>query len=234
MQPAPLPHSLTPHSVLRLVLGLLLPVLIIGFIAEDVLERRRFQFEQPLLLWVHHHSGPALTQLAVTLNTVGGPGVMGLLILVIVAALWMARQHTQALFAALSLGGAGALGLLLKFIFHRARPELWPRVIQEHGASFPSGHSTMAGALSTFVVLMLWHTRWRGLALVVGLLYAFAMGYSRLVLGVHYPTDVLAGWLTGMAVSLGAYQLLWGPLRRARQPASKPRAEVRTDAPADR
>lgn len=199
-------QRLTTAALLRVLLGIILPLVIIGFIAEDVLEKERFAFERPMMEWVHAHSGPAVTQLSVFLHHFGGPVVMGGVLILIPVVLYFLKRRTQALFSLISLGGAAATGLLMKMIFNRPRPELWPRIVQEHGASFPSGHSTMAAALATFVVLMLWRTPWRWPALILGMAYTLLVGYSRLVLGVHYPTDVLAGWLTGTSMVLTVYQ----------------------------
>ncbi|WP_291431845.1 phosphatase PAP2 family protein [Deinococcus sp.] len=203
-----LPPNLSLRALLRLLLGVLLPLLVVGFLAEDVLEQQRFTFETPMLTWIHAHTSPALTQTSVVLNTLGGPVVMGGVFVLIVLGLWLTRRHPQAIFAATGLGSAVGVALVMKVVFHRARPELWPRLITENGASFPSGHSTTAAALATCLVLLLWQTPWRWPVLILGGLYALLMGYGRLVLGVHYPTDVLAGWLTGLSLVLGAYQLL--------------------------
>lgn len=202
------PASVRPYALLRLFAGVLVPLLIVGFIAEDVLEKERFAFETPMLTWVHTHASPALMQLSVFLNTFGGPPVMGPLFVLIVLGLWFTQRRPQAMFAVMGLGGAVGIALVMKLVFHRVRPELWPRLINEHGASFPSGHATTSAALVTFLALLLWRTPWRWPAVILGALYALLVGYSRLVLGVHYPTDVLAGWLTGLSVVLGAYQLL--------------------------
>ena len=220
-----LPANLPAAVILRIALGILLPLFVVGFIAEDVLEKERFAFESPALLWVHAHAGAGLTKLSIFLNTFGGPEVMGAVLILIPALLYWQKRREQAAFALFSLGGAAAVGLGLKYVFNRVRPELWPRLIQEHGPSFPSGHSTMAAALATFAVLMLWHTRWRWLAVTLGGLYALLVGYSRLVLGVHYPTDVLAGWMTGMGVVLTVYQVLgqrWPRLAPGRRTEVEP------------
>ena len=162
-----LPANLPAAVILRIALGILLPLFVVGFIAEDVLEKERFAFESPALLWVHAHAGAGLTKLSIFLNTFGGPEVMGAVLILIPALLYWQKRREQAAFALFSLGGAAAVGLGLKYVFNRVRPELWPRLIQEHGPSFPSGHSTMAAALATFAVLMLWHTRWRWLAVTL-------------------------------------------------------------------
>ena len=205
--------SLRPAALFRLFVGIVLPLVIIGMIAEDLLEKQRFAFETPILQWVHAHATAGLTQLSLFLNTFGGPTVMGSVFVLIVLGLWFTQRRPQALFAVLGLGGAVGIALIMKLIFHRARPELWPRLITEHGASFPSGHATTAAALVTFVTLLLWRTQWRWPAVILGALYALLVGYSRLVLGVHYPTDVLAGWLTGLSVVLGVYSLMSGHLK---------------------
>ncbi len=204
---------LSLRALLRLMLGVLLPLLIVGYLAEDVFEQQRFTFETPLLIWIHAQAGSALTQTSVALNTIGGPVVMGGVFVLVVLGLWLTARRPQAIFAAVGLGSAVGVALVMKLVFHRPRPALWPRLITESGASFPSGHSTTAAALVTCLVLLLWRTPWRWPTLILGSLYALLMGSSRLVLGVHYPTDVLAGWLTGLSLVLGVYHLRSSALR---------------------
>lgn len=211
-----LPTALThlrPAALIRFLLGILLPLIILGVIAEDVLDKQRFAFEQPLMLWVHAHAGAGLTAISLFLHTFGGPVLMGGVFISIVLGLWFTRRHPQAIFALLGLGSSVTLAFAMKLLFGRPRPELWPRLVMENGASFPSGHTTVAAALATFVVLLAWHSRWRWPVLIAAVVYAFLMGYGRVVLGVHYPTDVLAGWLAGLACVLGAYSVLGGSPR---------------------
>ena len=73
----------------------------------------------------------------------------------------------------------------------------------------------MAAALAVTVVALLWRTPYRWPVLVLGVIYTLIMGLSRVYLGVHYPTDVLAGWALGVAWAAGVAVLLWERLREA-------------------
>ncbi len=201
------PH---PLHLLSLLLLVLVPLFIVGEIAEDLFEKQRFAFETPLMQTVHAHTTPALLHLSVFLHHLGGPVVMGGVFVLIPVVLWLLRQRHLALFSLVGLGGAVVLNGLMKLFFHRARPELWPRVVVENGPSFPSGHSMFAAALMTVLTVLAWRTPWRWPMLVFGVLYTLTMCSSRLVLGVHYPTDVLAGVLAGLAWIYGVYRLLGG------------------------
>lgn len=203
-------HPARPAHLLSLLLLVGLPLLGVGLIAEDLLEKERFQFEEPLMTWIHAHATPALTSVAVFLHHFGGPYVMVPVFLLLAAWLWQRKERHLANFTLFALAGAGILNAAMKLIFNRARPELWTRIVTEGGASFPSGHSMFAAALSTVLVLLAWRTRWRLLALTLGLAYTLLMLYSRMLLGVHYPTDVLAGALSGTAWTYGVYRLMGG------------------------
>lgn len=196
-----------PVALLRLFLGILLPLLIVGFIAEEVLEQERIAFEVPFLLALHSHATPALDRLALLFTNVGGASVIAPASALILLFLWLKRR-SLALFWAVSVAGASVLDLVMKLIFHRPRPELWPRLVQEQDFGFPSGHSMYSAAFVTALILLAWRTPFRPLVLVLGVLFSGAVGWSRLYLGVHYPTDVLAGWLSGLAWVLGVYSLL--------------------------
>jgi len=200
-------RHLRPVALVRLLVGILLPLLIVGAVGEDILEQQRFAFESPFMLWLHAHSSPALDRLSLVLAYVGGYQVIAPVSAVLAFILWR-RSHLAARFFVVAVLGAAALNSVMKFVFHRPRPELWPRLIQESGASFPSGHSMYSAAFVTALILLAWNTRFRWPALVLGTLFTLIVGWSRVDLGVHYPTDVLAGWLTGLAWVLGVYGLL--------------------------
>ncbi|GAA5514577.1 hypothetical protein Dcar01_03333 [Deinococcus carri] len=196
-----------PAALLRLFLGILLPLVIVGFIAEEVLEQERIAFEAPFLLALHAHATPFLDRLALLFTTLGGVTVIAPVSALILLGLWL-RRRSLALFWAVGVAGAALLDLVMKLIFHRPRPELWPRLVQENDFGFPSGHSMYSAAFVTALILLTWRTPLRWLVLVLGVLFSGAVGFSRLYLGVHYPTDVLAGWLSGLAWVLGVYSVL--------------------------
>ncbi len=198
------------NVLIKLFLGVLLPLLIFGEIAEDLLEKERFAFETPFLLALHANATPATDRLALLISTVGGASIIAPVSLLILAVLWM-YQRRSALFFGVAVAGAALMNLLLKFAFQRPRPELWPRLVHETDASFPSGHSMYSAAFVTAIILLLWHTRYRYLALVLGVFFSFSVGWSRLYLGVHYPTDVLCGWLAGFSWVMGTRLLIPRP-----------------------
>lgn len=102
--------------------------------------------------------------------------------------------------AALPLAGAAMRGL--KFLYARARPEIIEHLQHAHGLSYPSGHSMLSTTVYLVVFLQLGRNlknRWlRGCLILFALLIIFTVGLSRVYLGVHYPTDVLAGWAFGL------------------------------------
>ncbi|GGR31751.1 phosphatase PAP2 family protein [Deinococcus ruber] len=144
---------LRPAALLRLLLGILLPLILVGFVGEDVLEKQRFAFETPLMLWLHAHSTPLLDQIAVVLATIGGASVIAPLRAVLAYLLYR-RSFIASRFFVVAVLGAALLNGVMKFAFHRARPELWPRLLPETGASFPSGHSMYSAAFVTALILL--------------------------------------------------------------------------------
>jgi membrane-associated phospholipid phosphatase len=174
-----------------------LPVIIFVRLALEVQERTPPALDAAILHWLRQPASPGLDSWAVWLTDLGGPIGVTVVTLVGAIALYLGRRRRAALVLVTGVGGAAVINSLLKLIFQRARPDLWEPLIHEASFSFPSGHAMVSSALACSVVYILWRTRWRWWAIGLGLIYALVIGLTRLYLGVHYPTDVLAGWLVG-------------------------------------
>jgi undecaprenyl-diphosphatase len=148
---------------------------------------------------LHHHWSVTVAKV---LSTIGSTPVY----LVIFAALagWLAHRGLRrlALFVVVTMVGSALLNLLVKTAVHRARPVLPDPVAHAHGLSFPSGHAqgiAVGAGVLLLVFLPVLRRPWRRVAVVVALAMVFAIGAARVALGVHYVSDVLAGYVLGAA-----------------------------------
>ena len=195
------------HLVAVLLLGIGVPWLIFVNVAEDIWESGGFIGDQAILEWLHTQQSPGLDQLALALTAAGGPTVMTVVGVAIGLLLLVRQQRTEAVFFGLSIGGAVVLNVLAKLLFGRARPALWDSIAPAKFYSFPSGHAMGSAALAAALAFLVWRTPWRWPVVVVGTLFALGVGLSRNYLGVHYPSDVLAGWFcsVGWVASLHVF-----------------------------
>ncbi|WP_326525812.1 phosphatase PAP2 family protein [Sphingomonas sp.] len=191
-------------------------VLVIGWLMGD-----GFAFDRPLILALRERSsaGP-LHNAMVDITALGGTTVLTLvttaaILLLATRRLWL----TAALVAAATASGA-LLVTQIKLLFARARPDIVDHLVEVSGKSFPSGHAANSAivyltiaALASQVV----HGRWTRDAILAGAaLLVLAIGFSRVYLGVHWPSDVLTGWTFG-ALWAGAWWLAGARIRgRAR------------------
>jgi undecaprenyl-diphosphatase len=168
--------------------------------------------EADLLLWMHAQGSPALDAVARFSWALGALRFCAPAVLLLVAAHLARRERREAL-AWLAVGAAAALlPELVKAAVARPRPTLWPWLIPTSGYSFPSGHAVAGAALYSLLGWMALRSRGLGRAgYALGLTVGVFVGVGRLYVGVHWPSDVLAGWAIGAALSLGAVRWLDSP-----------------------
>ncbi len=217
-----------PISTRLLVAFGIFTVCMIGFteLAENVLEDETLAFDEATLRAINEYSSPWLDQFFLIVTDIGGI-IASVLLAVFVSGVYIYRKDwSKLIFFASAVGGAVALNTLLKLLFSRARPDLWEQLVVESSFSFPSGHAMASSALAFALIVLLWSTRWRWTALATGAVYVFLVGLSRLYLGVHYPTDVLAGWVMSAAwVTIVWLILEWTRSRYAKS-SSNPKSAV--------
>lgn len=172
---------------LAIVAGL---VVVFAKLAEDVWFQEGFAWDAPIILAIHQIGNPMLD---VIMKFVTQTGEAGAITIALVLVSWFAWKHRpiEALSILIAFGGAVIINTLLKLIFARPRPGLFPPLVVESGFSFPSGHVTASVAVYGFLAVLLWRNKRYGWALFSGA-WILMVAVSRIYLGVHYPSDTIA------------------------------------------
>jgi undecaprenyl-diphosphatase len=150
----------------------------------------------------------------VDITSLGSTAVLTLITAATIGYLLISRRRAAALLVLASIGGGSLISTLLKIGFERPRPDLVAHLAEVHSASFPSGHAMLSAVtyLTLGALLARVQPRRRLKAYLIGLavLLTMMVGVSRIFLGVHWPTDVLAGWCLGAAWAMGCWLVaLW-------------------------
>jgi undecaprenyl-diphosphatase len=159
--------------------------------------------DRPVVAWVAEHRAGWLSDLMVAVTDLGDKLVLATVVTAVAAGVaYRLRSWRPVLLAALVAGGCGLLVAAAKLLIARDRPDPLLRVITETGYSFPSGHAASAltaFAMVAWLVCMVTTGRTiRATAWLAAGLLTVAVGLSRVYLGVHYPSDVLGGWVLGV------------------------------------
>ena len=239
-------HSLTSHKTLdrsdvilplmppsiatwkpffvSLLLGLLgsgLLLLMLAEFHEEIAEPFLMHMDLQIQGTMHGCTSVALTKLMFGLTRIGSPAVLFPLTALIAMLFWWKHLRRDALVFLIAMVGAGSLNTLLKLYFHRARPDVLWALALEHSFSFPSGHSVFAvvlyGMLLYFSFRYLRHAWQRAGIIVVATALIAGIGLSRIYLGVHYPSDVAAGYLVGCTWLVTVVGSDWNLRRMERQ-----------------
>ena len=187
--------------------------------ADEMVEGGTLPLDRAILLAFRARGNPAdplgphsLQEAMRDVTALGGFTVLTL-VTVLAAAIFLLHRkvrHALVLVATVLVGQAGSS--VLKNVYERPRPDLVPHAVYVYSASFPSGHSMLSATvyltLAALIASLEARRAAKALILVVAVLLMIAVGVSRIYLGVHWPSDVLAGWCAGAALAFAAWSVL--------------------------
>ncbi|MEC4813147.1 MAG: phosphatase PAP2 family protein [Scytonema sp. PMC 1069.18] len=160
----------------------------------------RYGLDERILLSIQKLHTPLLDRIMIGITTLGEPTVLLSMCLGLGTGLAYYQRRSEVNTLAIAALGAIGLNYVLKEIFGRARPALWNWIVDVGHHSFPSGHAMMSMVIYGFIGYILGQEfpRWRKQIYALTTILILAIGFSRLYLGVHWPTDVIAGYATGL------------------------------------
>ncbi|MFN6572543.1 phosphatase PAP2 family protein [Dendronalium sp. ChiSLP03b] len=201
-----LKHFIKAHStsLLLLLLGVFIPLEVFGELAEEVWENEGgFAWDVPILLAIRQQHNPQLDVFASMLTKLGVFWGVFPVATAIAINFFLRRQWRRFSYLIITLTGSIIINRTAKVLLHRVRPHLWESPSPEFDYGFPSGHAMSSMTLVAALVILTWGSRWEKPVLIVGSLFVLAIGWTRLYLGVHYPSDILAGWTASIAWATG-------------------------------
>lgn len=243
MQPPADPATRRRRSAVVFAALLLCAGALLAFaeLAGEVVAGETHAFDEAVLLAMRNPAdladpiGPAWVEAAFRdITSLGGTTVLAAVTLATLGYLLLAGKRTTALLVAVAVGGGTILSSILKSGFERPRPDLVAHLVEVSSQSFPSGHAMLATVtwltLGTLLATVQPTRRLKAYVLAVGIALALLVGTSRVYLGVHWPTDVLAGWCIGTAWALACWLVAGALVRRGAVPRSD--RDGRRDGPA--
>ena len=208
--------ALRPEA--RLLGALLIPAMLLFVfikLASEVLEGEPLAYDKAILLALRVPGDtadpigpPWLESVMRDITALGSSAVLAIVTLALAGFLFITARRSLSLLLILAVSLGTVLSNTLKFMLARPRPDLVAHVVQVHTMSFPSGHAMLSAVTYLTVGALLAHDqssfRVKIYILSIAVFLSLLVGISRVYLGVHYPTDVLAGWAVG-----GAWAIFW-------------------------
>jgi undecaprenyl-diphosphatase len=199
--------------VLFVALTVVMALFVFAQVTDEMLEGDTRDFDEWLLRRLRDPAQPErpvgpgwLIELATDITALGGRAILVLVIVLVLGYLALDRKFGAMWLVVAAASGGGLLSTGLKYLVARDRPEVVPHIVSVISPSFPSGHSMLAAVvyltLGALLARVAERRRVRTYFITAALLLTGLVGGSRVYLGVHYPTDVLAGWTLGLAWAL--------------------------------
>ncbi|WP_017318632.1 phosphatase PAP2 family protein [Mastigocladopsis repens] len=219
-------------SLLLLLIGVYLPLQIFGLLAVEVWKNEGgFPWDVPILVAIHSTARTQLDVIAVTLTHFGSKWFVFPVVAVIGLVLFIQRRWRSLTYLLTTEIGSAIINRTAKEFMHRVRPQIWESLAPELDFSFPSGHSMTSMTLVAALVILTWGSIWCWLVLIVGSAFVLAIGWTRLYLGVHFPSDILAGWMVSIAWAIGVSVIIRPHLTKVNIVSETPAAEETTLLP---
>jgi undecaprenyl-diphosphatase len=197
------------RSLLLLLIGVYLPLQIFGLLAVEIWENQGgFLWDVPILIAIHTAARTQLDVFATTLTKLGSFWTVLPVVSVIALVLLLQRRWRSLTYLLTTTVGSAIINRTVKEIMHRVRPQLWESPSPELDYAFPSGHAMTSMTLVAALVTLTWGSPWCWPVLIFGSLFVVAIGWTRLYLGVHFPSDILAGWMVSVAWVIGVSLLI--------------------------
>jgi undecaprenyl-diphosphatase len=207
------PRDRQELSILVGAILILALIWIFATLAGEVMEGDTRQFDEWVLGALRQPADPRqlrgpnwLASGAQDLTALGSPTVLGLTVLAVTGYLFLHGLYRNGMFIFVASVGGWVLNWLLKAAFARTRPDIVPHLREVMSSSFPSGHALTSAAVYLTLGALLMRIAEGRLAkyycIAIAMFLTFLVGSSRVFLGVHYPTDVVAGWIIGMSWAL--------------------------------
>jgi undecaprenyl-diphosphatase len=221
--------TLSKRPEIRLLGALLIPAaLLFSFIklGSEVMEGETLAFDRAILLALRSSGDtadpigpPWLEAVMRNLTALGSTAVLMVITLAMAGLLLITRHPRLSGLLVLAVGLGNQVSNILKYLFARPRPDFVAHAVDVHTTSFPSGHAMLSAVTYLTIAALLARDRpfhVKIYILCVAILVSVLVGISRVYLGVHYPTDVLAGWAIG-----GAWACLWWMIAIKVSPATR-------------
>ena len=190
---------------LSLLLGLgtaIATLIFFGWLADEVLEGETRHFDEVTRAAIHQLASPTLTLVMRAFSFVGSTIALTIGTIIVVVRFAMKKWGREAKLFAITMIGAGLLNITLKLAFKRSRPEPFFNLSLPETYSFPSGHSLTSavffGALAAILTARIKSRRARVAIWIVSAFMFLTIGFSRIYLGVHHTTDVIAGFAAAL------------------------------------
>ncbi|MBD2120487.1 phosphatase PAP2 family protein [Trichocoleus sp. FACHB-262] len=189
------------RSLLLLFLGVFLPLQLAILLAGQIqLQEGGLPWDVSILLAIHSTAQANLDSLALTLTQFGTRWGVFPVSTALVMAMFFLKRWRSLIYLLITLPGAMLINRTAKELLHRVRPHLWDSTFPpEPEFAFPSGHAMASMAFVASLVVLTWGSRWCGWVTTLGSLFVLAIAWTRLYLGVHYPSDIVAGWMVSIA-----------------------------------
>lgn len=196
--------------LLKIIIAIIIPLIIFILLAIQISRNSVISaWDTSILLAIHQTAQLPIDRFATTLTKLGIYWGVIPMTTVIYLFLLYRKKWNQARYLLITMLGCAIISPTIKLLLHRERPQLWQSLYSlPKNYSFPSSHAMWSMTLVVALVILTWGSRWCCLLLLGGGLFAVAIAWTRLYLGVHFPSDIIAAWLLSLAWAVSTSILL--------------------------